>query len=415
MYRSGGGGGGGGVGARVTAAAAKEVILCAGAVGTPHLLMLSGVGDRTTLAAHGVRCRAHLPGVGRNLNDHPDFVMKVKCAAPVTLYPHTKPLASLAAGVRWLLSRLTVPSGNNDGTGNGTGDENGNGKRYDHSDGHFDHGICGSNHFDVVACVRSSPLEPYPDLQLTLSPIAMDDLSFEPLQEHAFQVHVGLMRAHSRGAVELASTDPAAPPKITCNYLADARDRRALRRGVALVRRLLYETDAFAPLAGEEIFPGSSSSSSSSSSVPGAVGKSDVYDDKNDDKNKNNSSSSSSSSSSNDNDGFETDDEDDDALDRALQTHCLSQWHLTSTARMGRAGDPDAVVDAAGRVHGVSGLRVIDASIMPACTNGNTNAPTIMLAEKLSDAILGKEPLAPLVSEASAAMAAAAAAEEAAR
>lgn len=309
VYRDGGG-------RRLSASAEHEVILSAGAVGTPHLLMLSGIGARSHLEAHDIECHADLQGVGANLNDHPDFVMKFRCPQPVTLYPQTKPLQSVLAGAQWLLTR---------------------------------EGICSSNHFDVVACVKSSPEVPYPDLQLTISPIAMEDLSFEPMQEHAFQMHVGLMKVYSRGSIELRDADPASPPRILVNYLQDERDRAAMRRGIRMIRALVAQP-AFAPLCGEEIFPGA-------------------------------------------------DAESDEALDAHLRTHCASQWHLTSTARMGRVTDPEAVVDSNGQVHGVGRLRVVDASIMPEVTNGNTNSPTIMLAEKLSDAILGREIWAPIVAD----------------
>jgi choline dehydrogenase-like flavoprotein len=219
--------------------------------------------------------------------------MKFRCLQPVTLYPHTRPLASIAAGIQWLATRQ---------------------------------GICGSNHFDCVACVKSSPDLEYPDLQFTLSPIAMDDLSFDPMQEHAFQMHVGLMRTYSRGRVELRSSDPSTPPRILVNYLQDDRDRAAMRAGIRMLRKLV-EQPAFGHLAGEEIFPG---------------------------------------------DHVLTD----DALDEALKTHVASQWHLTSTAAMGPSTDPGAVVDASGKVHGLERLRVVDASVMPMATNGNTNCPT---------------------------------------
>ena len=330
-YRNGGGRGD--QEEAVLAEATKEVILSAGAVGSPHLLLLSGVGARAHLEERGVACRVDLPGVGQNLNDHPDFVMKFRCPRPVTLYPQTRPLPSLLAGLRWLLTRGG--------------------------------GVCGSNHFDVVACVRSSPAEPYPDLQLTLSPIAMDALSFEPMQEHAFQVHVGLMRARSRGHVALRDADPATPPRILCNYLADGRDLEAMRRGVRMVRALLAQPAFSAAAAAAEEEEEEEEEGREASVAGGGLplyGGDEIFP------------------------GSPV--QSDEELDEHLRSHCLSQWHLTSTARMGRAGDPSAVVDASGRVHGVECLRVVDASIMPAATNGNTNAPTIMLAEKLSDAII---------------------------
>ena len=296
----------------VSASAIKEVILSAGAVGSPHLLMLSGIGPEDHLDSMGIDVQADLPGVGQNLNDHPDFVLKYKCLQPVSLWPKTKPLAMAAAGVQWLLTR---------------------------------EGICASNHFDALACIRSGAGVEYPDLQITISPIAVDD-NWAPLKEHAFQIHVGLMRAHSRGRIELRSNDPADTPRIFVNYLQDQRDRELLRKGIRLVRELV-EQPAFTNLKGDEIFPG-------------------------------------------------PDIQSDGDLDKKLNTHTTTQWHLSCTARMGAATDRHAVVDACGQVHGFSGLRVVDASIMPFVTNGNTNAPTIMIAEKLSDVILGNAPL-PLI------------------
>ncbi|MDA1071221.1 MAG: choline dehydrogenase [Proteobacteria bacterium] len=297
-------------GSSVTATAGREVILSAGAVGSPHILLLSGIGPQAQLAGMGIAVVADLPGVGANLSDHPDFVLKYRCLQPVSLWPRTKPLARLAAGIQWLATRR---------------------------------GICASNHFDVVACVRSGPGVEYPDLQFSLSPIAVDDRTWAALPEHAFQIHMGLMRAHSRGSITLRSADPATPPRILINYMQDARDLDLMRKGIRLVRELV-DQPAFAGLKGEEIFPGAQAQS-------------------------------------------------DRELDAILADHTTSQWHLTGTARMGSATDHGAVVDAEGRVHGIAGLCVADASIMPNVTNGNTNSPTIMIAEKLSDAILGKPPL----------------------
>ena len=154
------------------------------------------------------------------------------------------------------------------------------------------------------------------------------------------------MRAHSRGSIELRSDNPADAPRILANYLQDPRDRELMRKGIHLVRELV-EQPVFSALKGAEIFPGAECQSEAD-------------------------------------------------LDAMLNSHTSSQWHLSCTARMGPATDRLAVVDSEGKVHGLSGMRVVDASIMPFVTNGNTNAPTIMLAEKLSDAILGLAPLAPM-------------------
>ena len=296
--------------------ATKEVILSAGAVGSPHILMLSGIGPANHLKDLGIEVVANLPGVGQNLNDHPDFVLKYKSLKPISIWPKTKSYRKILAGIQWILTRK---------------------------------GICASNHFDVVGCVRSGPSVEYPDLQLTISPIAVDDKTWSPLQEHAFQIHVGLMRAHSRGEVKLRDSNPMSPPRILVNYLKDSRDRDLLRTGIHLVRELV-DQPTFSGIRGAEIFPG---------------------------------------------DNIQAD----DALDQHMNTHTTTQWHLSGTARMGSKTDKGAVVDPSGKVYGISGLRVIDASIMPMVTNGNTNSPTIMIAEKLSDSILGNPPLPSIEAE----------------
>jgi choline dehydrogenase len=204
-------------------------------------------------------------------------------------------------------------------------------------------GICASNQFEVVACLRSSAGVEYPDIQLTISPVAVNDETWKPLSEHAFQIHVGLMRTHSRGNITLRDRNPSSAPLILVNYMSDPRDRDLLRKGIRLVREIT-EQSAFEELCGAEIYPGIS-----------------VQSDK--------------------------------ALDDCLAEKLTTQWHLSGTARMGAKGDRGSVVDPHGRVHGLNKLRVVDASVMPAATNGNTNSPTIMIAEKMSDLILGKSPL----------------------
>jgi len=294
----------------VTCSANKEVILSAGAVGTPHLMLLSGIGPAEHLQDKGITVVKNLPGVGQNLNDHPDFVLKFDCQQAVSLWPQTRLLGRTIEGIKWLLLRQ---------------------------------GVCASNHFEAVACVRSGPDASYPDLQLTVSPIAVDDQTWSPLQRHAFQIHVGLMQACSRGSIKLKSKDPDIAPAILVNYLQDPRDRAMLRSGIHIARNLVKQP-SFQGLCGDEIFPGRHV-------------QSDVE------------------------------------LDQCLVDKTASQWHLSGTARMGSASDRGAVVDSDGKVYGIKSLRVVDASIMPVVTNGNTNGPTIMIAEKLSDAILEKPAL----------------------
>ena len=290
--------------------ATQEVILSAGAVGSPQLLMLSGVGHASSLKKLDIPVVADLPGVGQNLNDHPDFVMKFRCLEPVSIWPKTRLFGRTLAGIRWLFQR---------------------------------DGVCASNQFEVVACLRSSTGVEYPNIQLTISPVAVDDKTWKPLPEHAFQIHVGLMRAHSRGSITLRDNNPSTAPCILVNYMNDARDRDVLLKGIRLVREIINQ-QAFKPICGDEIYPGISAQS-------------------------------------------------DDELNQCLEAKLTTQWHLSGTAKMGVSSDRGAVVDIHGKVHGLAKLRVVDASVMPAATNGNTNAPTIMIAEKISDAILGKAPL----------------------
>jgi len=245
--------------------------------------------------------------VGQNLNDHPDFVLKFKCLKPISLWPKTRPARRIVEGIRWLIKK---------------------------------DGVCASNHFDTVACLRTGPEFNHPDIQLTISPIAVDDQSWQPLPLHAFQIHIGLMQAYSRGEITLRSNNPADTPRILVNYLEDKRDAELLRRGIRIVRDLVSQ-EAFNGICGEEIYPG-------------------------------------------------IDKQSDEDLDQCLVDKVCSQWHLSGTARMGSESDIGAVVDPEGRVHGVNNLRVVDASVMPVVTNGNTNSPTLMIAEKMSDAILGK-------------------------
>ena len=290
--------------------AAREVILAAGAVGSPHLLLLSGVGVPDHLVEHDIGLVQALPGVGRNLQDHPDVVLQYGCRRPVSVYPQTRHPRAALVGLQWLLGRT---------------------------------GIAASNLFEPGAFIRSAAGVEHPDLQLTAMPLAVRPGSVEVLQRHAFQVHIDLMRPASTGRLSLRSTDPAVPPRLRFNYLCDVRDVELFRRGVRLTREICAQP-ALDELRGAELYPGA-----------------DI-------------------------------DEDDD-IDAYVRRGLETSYHVSCTCGMGDATDPMAVVDPSGRVHGVQGLRVVDASIMPAVVSGNTNAPTIMLAEKLADAVLGREPL----------------------
>jgi choline dehydrogenase len=288
-----------------TAYAEREVILSAGAINSPQLLQLSGIGAAAQLAAAGIETRIELPAVGANLNDHPDLVIQHRCLQPVSIFGANRGIGKILTGLRWFA---------------GLG------------------GLAGSNHFEAGGFLRSRAGIRQPDLQLTFMPLAIKPGTVEDVGMHSFQVHIDLMRPKSLGRVILRSADPTAAPSICFNYLADRQDREDLRTAVRLTREILAQP-ALSPYRGEELNPGAA--------IQG--------------------------------------DEDIDAWVRRSVETC---YHPVGTCRMGL--DPrSSVVDPQCRVHGVANLRVIDASIMPAIVSGNTNAPTIMIAEKMSDVLRG--------------------------
>ena len=282
-----------------------EVIVAGGAINSPKVLQLSGIGPAQLLGQLDIRPLCDLPGVGANLNDHPDIVIQHRCLEPVSIYSHNRGLGKLYTGLRWFL--------------------------------HHD-GLAASNHFEAGGFIRSRAGVDFPDLQLTFMPLAIQPGSVRDVGGHSYQVHIDLMRPRSRGYVKIHSPDPAVPPAILFNYLQDPQDRADLRASVRLTREILAQP-ALAPFRGEELSPGSA---------------------------------------------LNSDTEIDSFVRRGVET-C---YHPVGTCRMGTSND--CVVDAECRVHGTTGLRVVDASIMPAIVSGNTNAPTIMIAEKASDLIRGK-------------------------
>ena len=203
-------------------------------------------------------------------------------------------------------------------------------------------GPASSNQLEATGFIRTRAGIRYPDLQLDFMPVARKEGRHVHVPAaHGYQLHCGPMRPHSRGWVRLASNDPRERPRITYNYLAEEQDRVDMRNAVRLAREI-FNQPAFDPYRKREIEPGPS---------------------------------------------FESDDE----IDAWVRSAAKTVYHPTSTCRMGT--DAMAVVDAQCRVHGIEDLRVVDASIMPMVTSGNTNAPTIMIAEKAADMIKGVEPL----------------------
>lgn len=205
-------------------------------------------------------------------------------------------------------------------------------------------GMGSSNQFESAAFIRSQAGVPYPDVQYHFLPIAVRYDGKVAAEGHGFQAHVGPMRSKSRGSVTLASADPAEAPKIAFNYMSHEDDWEDFRRCIRLTREI-FAQDAFKPFVKHEIQPGAAVQSH-------------------------------------------------DALNDFISEHVESAYHPCGTCRMGRADDAHAVVDPQARVIGVEGLRVADSSIFPRITNGNLNAPSIMVGEKVSDHLLGKDTLA---------------------
>ncbi|WP_417725508.1 choline dehydrogenase [Salipiger sp.] len=197
-----------------------------------------------------------------------------------------------------------------------------------------------SNQFESTGFIRSRAGIDYPDLQFHFLPLAVRYDGKAAAEGHGFQAHVGPMRSPSRGAVTLRSADPAEAPRIRFNYMSHPEDWADFRQAIRLTREI-FAQPAFAPFAGAEI-------------QPGAAAQSDA------------------------------------ALDDFIREHAESAYHPCGTCRMGRVDDPMAVVDPEARVIGVEALRVADSSIFPRITNGNLNAPSIMVGEKVSDHLLGR-------------------------
>ena len=206
----------------------------------------------------------------------------------------------------------------------------------------FKSGVGASNIWEAGSFFRSNDDVPYPNLQHHFAPVAISYDGNERVEGHGFQIHISQMRPRSRGWVKLRSSDPFAPPRIQFNHLMDETDRAEIREGIRMTRHLVSQK-AFDPYRGEEIAPGSNRQS-------------------------------------------------DAELDAFARAKGETSHHPSCTCRMGL--DEMAVVDGEGRVHGLEGLRVVDASIMPNVVTANLNATVIMLAEKIADHIMGKPPLA---------------------
>ena len=291
-------------GGAVETVRARETILSGGAVNSPQLLLLSGIGPAADLGALGIDVVCDLPTVGANLQDHLDVIVQWAATQPVTLNANRAFHRKAQAFVQWRFGK--TGAGSNMATPSG-------------------------------AFVSTRPGLAAPDIQLHFMPYKGEPHGRGKMSaEHGYQIHVCQVRPDSRGTIKLASPDPLAPPLIDPDYLSAPEDARVMVEGVKIARRI-GAAPAFAPYRGEERWPGAA-----------------VHDD--------------------------------EALLARLRDWGETIYHPVGTCRMG--ADPASVVDGDLRVRGVAGLRVVDASVMPFLVSGNTNAPTIMIAEKASDVIL---------------------------
>lgn len=288
---------------------ANEVICCGGAINSPQLLQLSGVGNARELEALGVPVVADLPGVGENLQDHLEVYIQYACKKPVSLFPALQWWNAPWIGFQWLFLRK---------------------------------GPAATNHFEAGGFIRSNDNVDYPNLQFHFLPLAVRYDGSSLARGHGYQVHVGPMNSDARGSVKIKSTDATVYPSLRFNYLSTEKDRREWVEAVRSARRIL-NMPAMSEFNGGEISPGA------------AV------------------------------------DSDKEILDWVARDG-ETALHPSCTCKMGV--DAMSVVDPVTmRVHGLEGLRVVDASVMPYVTNGNIYAPVMMIAEKAADIILGNTPL----------------------
>jgi len=285
----------------VLARASKEVILSGGALNSPQLLMLSGIGEAAELEKHGIAPRVDLPGVGKNLQDHLDVCLVQGCSQPITY----DTINDLKVGLQYYLLGHQGPGASN---------------------------VAEAGGFWQTELAEDDR----PDVQFHFVPAILDDHGRHRIKGSGYTLHMCFLRPRSRGHLSLASADPNEPVRIHANYLSDPFDLEVMKAGFRLQRQI-FSAPAFDAYRAAEIFPGE-----------GAHSEADI--------------------------------------EAFIRQKAETIYHPVGSCKMGH--DAMAVVDDQLRVHGVTGLRVADASIMPTLVSGNTNAPTIAIASKLSEMLL---------------------------
>ncbi|MBN36044.1 MAG: choline dehydrogenase [Rhodospirillaceae bacterium] len=295
------------------ARADREMIVCQGAIGSPQLLMLSGIGPADHLRGKGIDVVADVPGVGQNLQDHLNIPVQFACTDPVATFDRwQQPHRALWLGASYFLS----------------GGKLGPGGNAFWSAGAFSLGEADDPEF--------------PKFQVFFTPMVVqeDSRTRKKTASGGFEFDVNQMHPEARGYLELRSADPRDHPVMDPRYLSEERDRREFVDAVKWARELAHQP-AFDPYRGTEMQPGEDART-------------------------------------------------DAEILAGVEQHAISGYHPVGTCKMGLESDPLAVTDLEGRVRGVENLRVVDASLMPILVTGNTNAPTVMMSEKIADAIRGR-------------------------
>ena len=291
----------------VSATARCEVILCAGSIGSPQILQLSGIGPADLLQQHGIAVVRDLPGVGENLQDHLQIRAVFKVSGVTTLNTMANSwFGKLKIGLEYALKRS---------------------------------GPMSMAPSQLGAFTRSSPELPYPNIEYHVQPLSLDAFG-EPLHEfNAFTASVCNLNPTSRGSVRIRNNKFESAPAIAPNYLSTPEDRKLAAESLRITRRIVAQP-ALAPFQPQEWRPGPQ---------------------------------------------YESDED----LARLAGDIATTIFHPVGTTKMGRDDDPMAVLDSRLRVRGIAGLRVVDAGAMPTITSGNTNSPTLMIAEKAAEWIVG--------------------------